>query len=282
MAPRNSCHSWIMQRTNQNPENVSASEKSLNKSPEVTGSCSKYADCRGYTERLAAFFSTVLVCLDTISHAACGAISYQLAGPRHKTQKSISPVDTGAMTPHSSHPHGHIPHTGVTQEAPCQALTLSRNVYPGVCVSLVYSKYPCPVSHVRPRVSTACHMWGWSDVWCLLSTQVWLRPQPRAWLGSADTQITRLLNQMGGMEIRRIVSVFRICKSIQYLNMNISCKVRHRLTRAVWAGITRSRELREPGDYSSSWYSNHPRAHQMKQKGSLWGRSPTHRPTKNI
>ena len=148
-----------MQRTNQNPENVSASEKSLNKSPEVTGSCSKYADCRGYTERLAAFFSTVLVCLDTISHAACGAISYQLAGPRHKTQKSISPVDTGAMTPHSSHPHGHIPHTSVTQEASCQALTLSRNVYPGVCVSLVHKismpcvtcEAPCQhcMSHVR-------------------------------------------------------------------------------------------------------------------------------------
>ena len=128
MAPRNSCHSWIMQRTNQNPENVSASEKSLNKSPEVTGKwcCSKYADCRGY-ERLAAFFSTVLVCLDTISHAACGAISYQLAGPRHKTQKSISPVDTGAVTPHSSHPHCIV--TSLTQEASCQAPSLSAAMF---------------------------------------------------------------------------------------------------------------------------------------------------------
>ena len=83
-----------------------------------------------------------------------------------------------------------------------------------------------------------CHMWGpvWalhvtceagSDVWC----QVWLRPQPRAWPGSADTQITRLVNKMGGMEIRRIVSVFRIFKSIQYVWINVSCMVRHRLMR---------------------------------------------------
>ena len=108
-----------MQRTNQNPENVSGYEKSLNKSPEVTGKwcCSKYADCRGY-ERLGAFFSTVLVCLDTICHAVCGAISYQLARPRpsHKTQKSISrPVDTGTMTPHTHilTQASHIPHTGI-------------------------------------------------------------------------------------------------------------------------------------------------------------------------
>lgn len=92
-------------------------EKSLNKRPEVTGKwcCSKYADCRGY-ERLGAFFSTVLVCLDTICHAVCGAISYQLARPgpgsSHKTHKSISrPVDTGTMTPHT-----HIPHPSITQE----------------------------------------------------------------------------------------------------------------------------------------------------------------------
>ena len=147
-----------MQRTNQNPENVAASEKSLNKSPEVTGKwcCSKYADCRGY-ERLAAFFSTVLVCLDTISHAACGAISYQLAGPRHKTQKSISPVDTGAVTPHSSHPHGHIPHS-----ASCQAPSLPHSqpqCLPWcLCILVHYIRGLWPVSHARPRVSTACHM----------------------------------------------------------------------------------------------------------------------------
>ena len=107
-----------MHTTNQNPENVSGSEKFENKSPEVTSKwrCSKYADCRGYMERPAAFFSAVLVCLDTISHAVCGAISYQLArpGPSHKTQKSISPVDTGTMTPHTHIPQ--IPHTGPSLE----------------------------------------------------------------------------------------------------------------------------------------------------------------------
>ena len=167
-----------MQRTNQNPENVCRLyEKSLNKSPEVTGKgcCSKYADCRGY-ERLEAFFSSVLVCLDTICHAVWGlsAISWPGPGPvtKHKNQYRLWTLGPWLLTPTSLRSH-HL-------KASCQ------ETHPSLMASVCW--YPPMMTHSgMTRVMTHSEM---TRVMAVSPTQ---HRCDSSWSGSEDRhkQISR-------------------------------------------------------------------------------------------